>query len=78
MTLSEVGECDWGHLLCRLLHSPFRPFIEARLSETTVKGLPVVSDDDNRTMMGYVGRMELRYVIGTLRPLTMFLVATHN
>ncbi|EIM81266.1 voltage-gated chloride channel [Stereum hirsutum FP-91666 SS1] len=43
--------------------------VEARLSETTVKGLPVVSNDGNRTMMGYVGRMELRYVIEQARRL---------
>lgn len=44
---------------------------EERISELTVKGLPIIADDDNRTLMGYVSRTELRYVIGTQRSLDM-------
>jgi len=33
----------------------------------TVKIFPIVADDDTRTLMGYIGRTELRYVIGELR-----------
>lgn len=41
--------------------------VEAQLASTSVKGFPVISDDENRTLMGYVGRTELRYVIDKAR-----------
>ena len=59
MTLRDVGK-----YLTILEHALQFIFEEAQLASTSVKGFPVISDDENRTLMGYVGRTELRYVIG--------------
>jgi len=37
--------------------------VESKLQETKVKGFPVVSADDRRLLLGYIGRNELRYVL---------------
>lgn len=37
---------------------------EAILANTNVKGFPIVSSDATRTLVGYIGRTELRYVLG--------------
>lgn len=59
MTLRDVGK-----YIIPLEHALQCIFEEAQLASTSVKGFPVISDDENRTLMGYVGRTELRYVIG--------------
>lgn len=51
----------------------FRPHIRASgvikcvtedlLDNTKVKGFPIVSNDERRLLMGYIGKTELRYVI---------------
>lgn len=45
----------------------YRP-TEEILDNTDVRGFPIVSNDGRRTMMGYIGRTELRYVLGTSNP----------
>ncbi|KZT10858.1 uncharacterized protein LAESUDRAFT_721246 [Laetiporus sulphureus 93-53] len=37
--------------------------IEERLRSTDVKGFPIISDDASRTLVGYIERSELRYVL---------------
>ena len=37
--------------------------LEKLLDEATVQGFPVVSTDENRTLLGYIERQELRYVL---------------
>ena len=39
---------------------------EAILSSTNVKGFPIVSSDGPRILVGFIGRTELRYVLGRL------------
>jgi len=34
------------------------------LSSTDAKGFPIVSSDSQRTLVGSIGRTELRYVLG--------------
>ncbi|OBZ70692.1 hypothetical protein A0H81_09370 [Grifola frondosa] len=38
--------------------------LEERLAATDVKGFPIISIDGNRTLMGFIDRTELRYVLG--------------
>jgi chloride channel 3/4/5 len=38
--------------------------VETLLNSTAVKGFPIVTDDAHRTLVGYIGRREVRYVIG--------------
>lgn len=40
--------------------------IEEILSLTAVKGFPIIYSESLRTLMGYIGRTELRYVLGKL------------
>ena len=40
--------------------------VEASLEHTTVKGFPIIADDGNRTLMGYIGSYEIRLVLGPL------------
>ncbi|KAH7108024.1 chloride channel [Auriculariales sp. MPI-PUGE-AT-0066] len=37
--------------------------IENLLDEATVQGFPIVSNDEDRTLLGYIERQELRYVL---------------
>jgi len=37
--------------------------IEAKLRDTEVQGFPIVSGDADRTLLGHIGRTELRYVL---------------
>lgn len=39
--------------------------IEALLNNTVVNGFPIVTNDARQTLVGYIGRREVRYVIGT-------------
>ncbi|KEP51972.1 voltage-gated chloride channel protein [Rhizoctonia solani 123E] len=41
--------------------------VEEKLEHTSVQGFPIVSTDPQRILMGYIGRTELRYVIGKAR-----------
>jgi predicted transcriptional regulator len=38
--------------------------VEMLLSSTAVNGFPIVTDDARQTLVGYIGRREVRYVIG--------------
>jgi hypothetical protein len=38
--------------------------IETLLNNTVVKGFPIVTNDARQTLIGYIGRREVRYVIG--------------
>ena len=40
--------------------------IEDQLSRTETKGFPIVSPDARQVIMGYIGRVELRYLMGEL------------
>src|ERR1700722_14551302 len=37
---------------------------ESTLDSTNVNGFPIISSDTSRTLMGYIGRMELKYALG--------------
>lgn len=39
--------------------------VESLMSRTYVKGFPIVSSDGARTLVGYIGRTEMRHVLGT-------------
>jgi chloride channel 3/4/5 len=39
--------------------------IESILSETEFGGFPIVQDRDSKVLLGYIGRTELKYAIGT-------------
>ncbi|KAH7339880.1 Cl-channel protein [Rhizoctonia solani] len=41
--------------------------VEEKLEHTSVQGFPVVSADSQKVLIGYIGRTELRYVIGKAR-----------
>ncbi|CAE6458794.1 unnamed protein product, partial [Rhizoctonia solani] len=41
--------------------------VEEKLEHTSVRGFPVVSTDSQKILIGYIGRTELRYVIGKAR-----------
>jgi chloride channel 3/4/5 len=41
--------------------------IEDLLSRTEAKGFPIVTPDSRQLIMGYIGRAELRYLIGKLQ-----------
>lgn len=39
--------------------------VETLLNSTAVKGFPIVNNDDaHQSLVGYIGRREVRYVIG--------------
>lgn len=40
--------------------------VEALLNSTAVKGFPIVQNDARQSLVGYIGRREVRYVIGML------------
>lgn len=73
MHLHEIGEgcCDLRlsrGVLTRLSYA------DAILSSTDVKGFPIVSSDGSRKLAGYIGRTELRYVLG----MSKYLFPLHN
>ena len=39
--------------------------VESILAETNFGGFPVVQDRDSKILLGYIGRTELKYAIGT-------------
>ncbi|KAG8977408.1 glycerol ethanol, ferric requiring protein [Tulasnella sp. 425] len=39
------------------------PAVVDRINSTAVKGFPIVTPDDQRTLLGYIGRTELNYVL---------------
>jgi chloride channel 3/4/5 len=39
--------------------------VETLLNSTAVKGFPIVKNDARQSLVGYIGRREVRYVIGT-------------
>ncbi|KAG9101548.1 glycerol ethanol, ferric requiring protein [Ceratobasidium sp. 370] len=41
--------------------------VEEKLEHTAVQGFPIVSSDPHRTLLGHIGRTELRYAIGKAR-----------
>ncbi|KAG9077315.1 glycerol ethanol, ferric requiring protein [Ceratobasidium sp. UAMH 11750] len=41
--------------------------VEEKLEHTAVQGFPIVSSDSHRTLLGHIGRTELRYAIGKAR-----------
>lgn len=41
--------------------------VETLLNSATVKGFPIVTNDARKALVGYIGRREVRYVIGTCR-----------
>ncbi|CAE6435892.1 unnamed protein product [Rhizoctonia solani] len=41
--------------------------VEEKLEHTSVQGFPIVSTDSQRILVGYIGRTELRYVMGKAR-----------
>lgn len=43
-------------------------FTEDVLASTDVKGFPIVASKSSRTLSGYIGRTELRYVLGIFSP----------
>ena len=43
--------------------------LEEILERTDVKGFPIVSADATKTLMGYIGRAELRYVLDNAKKL---------
>ncbi|KAA1471841.1 voltage-gated chloride channel [Dentipellis sp. KUC8613] len=42
--------------------------VEEFLASTTVKGFPIITDENTRTLAGYIERAELRFVIGKSIP----------
>jgi chloride channel 3/4/5 len=40
--------------------------LESHLSSTNFKGFPIVSSDGSLTLVGYIDRSEIRYVLGKL------------
>ncbi|KAL0956839.1 hypothetical protein HGRIS_002951 [Hohenbuehelia grisea] len=43
--------------------------LEEALASTNVKGFPIISADESHTLVGYIGRTELRYVLEKARKL---------
>ncbi|KIM45377.1 hypothetical protein M413DRAFT_338975 [Hebeloma cylindrosporum] len=68
VTVSTVMRKD----LTTLLETGMRvKDVESHLSSTNFKGFPIVSSDGSLTLVGYIDRSEIRYVLGAL---PMFLV----
>jgi chloride channel 3/4/5 len=61
LTLEELGKRSGVSSLCTSL---ILCFIEVYLNGTDVNGFPIVSDNETRTLVGHIGRRELRYAIG--------------
>lgn len=61
LCVRDVGKCP----LSRLRNLPrFKYCADHILEQTDVKGFPIVDADQRRLLLGYIGRAELRYVIG--------------
>ena len=41
---------------------------EHKLQQSDVKGFPIVSNEQRRLLLGYIGRNELRYILGKQSP----------
>lgn len=39
-------------------------YVEHRLHQSDVKGFPIVSADHRSILLGYIGRNELKYILG--------------
>lgn len=46
-------------------------YLEHRLQQSDVKGFPIVSADHRSILLGYIGRNELKYILG-LSPYHIF------
>ena len=64
MPASGLRVRDIGMKIQTVSLSSKRMLAEARMEQTDVKGFPIVSADDKRVLLGYIGRGELRYVVG--------------
>jgi chloride channel 3/4/5 len=51
--------------------------LENILSATQFGGFPVVQDRDSKVLLGYIGRTELKYAIGTLPQLSTHILDFH-
>ncbi|THH14591.1 hypothetical protein EW146_g5756 [Bondarzewia mesenterica] len=63
--VSSVMQRDLHTL--RVSGMTLRDVAEARLASTNVNGFPIISDEQSRILMGYVGRTKLRYVVDRAR-----------
>ena len=68
MRVKDVGELH-SCVTCLPMTSLFPTRLENLLSSTNVKGFPIVSSDGALTLVGYIDRSEIRYVLGELWPL---------
>lgn len=65
LPVSGITVRDIGALRCHYRLKDVSDLnIEDTLNSTAVQGYPIVSNDGLNTLMGYIGRAELRYVIG--------------
>jgi hypothetical protein len=65
MTVGDVGtNYPASYFLLHNSQNDSKSHPENILSSTDVKGFPIVSSDRTRTIVGYIGRTELRYVLG--------------
>lgn len=65
MTVRQIGKDIMRYYtLCTTLTDS----TEEILDNTVMKGYPIVSNDDRNTLIGYIGRTELRYVLGKFEP----------
>lgn len=65
-TLPARGMCvkEVGQFLCCSGGVASNALTEKFLDDATVQGFPIVSTDAKRTLLGYIERQELRYVLG--------------
>ena len=65
-TLTQSGMLVRDVGMCYFLKSPHVSsiYVETTLASTNVNGFPIVTSDGRQTLVGYIGRTELRYVIG--------------
>ncbi len=61
MQVKDVGKClrSYRSVIADGIETP-----EAILAATDVKGFPIVSADGFRTLIGYIGRAELQFILG--------------
>lgn len=59
-TVRDIGEFKtFRRASCLTIH-----IAEDALANESVQGFPVISNDEKHLLMGYIGRTELRYVVG--------------
>lgn len=76
MRIQDIGKECVDYYTCGIEMIVFR--IEELLEASNYRGFPVVSNKSNMLLLGYIGRTELSYLLGTYTVVTCYYDVTIN